>query len=226
MRDPAFYDRDIFNQDRIEVLRGSASMLFGRGSTGGAVNQVSKVPRLMTEHEVTTTVGNHDYGRITGDFNVHTGQDAALRLNVMKTRAGNNGSGSSVDKEGLALGYRWGIGTADEFMASVFYLNNDNGINYGLPWIRPTAGDSSAANTLIPGLAPTATAWPATRVTAAPGRSDWATCTASGAARNCAPRCARAPSSATSAPAPSASRRPAPRSRHSAPRPFCAAAPT
>ena len=45
MRDPAFYDRDIFNFDRIEVLRGSASMLFGRGSTGGVVNQVSKQPR-------------------------------------------------------------------------------------------------------------------------------------------------------------------------------------
>ncbi|HAU57927.1 MAG TPA: TonB-dependent siderophore receptor, partial [Comamonadaceae bacterium] len=34
MRDPAFYDRDTFNLDRVELLRGSASMLFGRGSTG------------------------------------------------------------------------------------------------------------------------------------------------------------------------------------------------
>ena len=44
VRDPAFYERDVFNFDRIEVLRGSASMLFGRGSTGGVVNQVSKQP--------------------------------------------------------------------------------------------------------------------------------------------------------------------------------------
>ena len=42
MRDIAQYNRDTFNYDRIEVLRGSASMLFGRGSTGGVVNQVSK----------------------------------------------------------------------------------------------------------------------------------------------------------------------------------------
>ena len=41
MRDPAFYDRDTFGNDRIELLRGSASMLFGRGSTCGAVNQGS-----------------------------------------------------------------------------------------------------------------------------------------------------------------------------------------
>jgi catecholate siderophore receptor len=154
MRDPAFYDRDTFNNDRIEVLRGSASMLFGRGSTGGAVNQVSKVPRLIDQHEVTTTLGNHAYRRLTGDFNFHTGENAALRLNVMRTRADNNGSGSSIDKGGIAASYRLGIGTRDEFMASAYYLNNDNGMNYGLPWIRPRATDSSAANTIIGSLAP------------------------------------------------------------------------
>ncbi|MES2424785.1 MAG: TonB-dependent receptor plug domain-containing protein, partial [Pseudomonadota bacterium] len=72
IRDPAFYDRDTFNLDRLEVLRGSASLLFGRGSTGGAVNQVSKIPRAITEHEVTTTLGSHDYRRIVGDFNINT----------------------------------------------------------------------------------------------------------------------------------------------------------
>jgi catecholate siderophore receptor len=156
MRDPAFYDRDTFNLDRLEVLRGSASMLFGRGSTGGAVYQVGKVPRLMTEHEVTTTVGSHAYGRITGDFNWHTGENAALRINAMVNKADNNGSGSSIDKRGLAGAYRWGIGTADEFMASLYWLDNDNGINYGLPWIKPRATDTSAANTVLPGLSPDA----------------------------------------------------------------------
>ncbi|HSW17274.1 MAG TPA: TonB-dependent receptor plug domain-containing protein, partial [Ramlibacter sp.] len=156
MRDPAFYDRDTFNNDRVEVLRGSASMLFGRGSTGGAVNQVSKPPRLMTEHEVTTTIGSHSYGRITGDFNIQTGPDAALRINAMKTRADNNGAGSSIDKQGLAAAYRWGVGTTNEFMANLYWLDNQNGINYGLPWIRPNASDLSSANTLLPGLSPKA----------------------------------------------------------------------
>jgi catecholate siderophore receptor len=156
MRDPAFYERDTFNNDRIEVLRGSASMLFGRGSTGGAVNQVSKVPRLVDGHEVTTTLGSHAYRRVTGDFNIKTGENAALRLNAMTTKADNNGAGSSIDKNGLAAAYRFGIGTADEFMASLYYLNNDNGINYGLPWIKPRATDTSAANTIIGSLDPTA----------------------------------------------------------------------
>jgi catecholate siderophore receptor len=156
MRDPAFYDRDTFNNDRVEVMRGSASMLFGRGSTGGAVNQVSKLPGLVTGHEVTTTLGNHGYRRATGDFNIVTGENAAVRFNAMATRADNNGSGSSIDKKGIAGAYRFGIGTADEFLASVYVLRNDNGINYGLPWIRPSATSSTASNTLIGSLAPTA----------------------------------------------------------------------
>ncbi len=150
IRDPAFYERDTFNLDRLEILRGSASMLFGRGSTGGAVNQVSKLPRLITEHEVTTTLGNHSYKRLTGDFNIKTGDDAALRINAMSTSADNNGAGSSLDKKGLAVSYRLGIGTANEFLASLYHLDNNNGMNYGMPWIRPNAASPASDTTVLP----------------------------------------------------------------------------
>ncbi len=156
MRDPAFYERDTFNYDRLELLRGSASMLFGRGSTGGAVNQVSKQPRLIDENEITTTLGSHNYRRVVGDFNRQIGDNAAVRINLMDTKADNNGSGSRVDKQGLAATLRWGIGTADEFVASLYYLDSNNGINYGMPWIKPRASDSTAANTIISSLDPTA----------------------------------------------------------------------
>ncbi|MEZ5647005.1 MAG: TonB-dependent receptor [Burkholderiaceae bacterium] len=140
MRDPAIYERDTFNLDRMEVLRGSASMLFGRGSTGGAVNQVSKQPRLIDEHQVDLTLGSHNYVRTTGDFNIKTGESAALRINAMATKADDNGSGASLDKRGLAAAYRWGIGERNEFQASLYHLDNNNGINYGIPYIAPTRG--------------------------------------------------------------------------------------
>ena len=155
VRDPAFYERDTFNLDRLEVLRGSASMLFGRGSTGGAVNQVSKTPRLMDENQLDLTLGSHNHVRVVGDFNKQTGESAALRLNVMKTQADNNGSGSSLDKEGIAGAYRWGIGEKDEFQVGLYHLNNNNGMNYGLPWIRPTPTSSALESTVLP-LDPTA----------------------------------------------------------------------
>ena len=143
MRDPAFYDRDTFNNDRIELLRGSASMLFGRGSTGGAVNQVSKPARAMGETSVDVTVGSHNYKRAVGDFNFQTGENAGLRITAMATKADSNGSGSSIDKKGVAATYRLGIGTQDEFSASLYYLDNNNGMNYGLPWIRANGKETS-----------------------------------------------------------------------------------
>ncbi|GAA6143825.1 TonB-dependent siderophore receptor [Hydrogenophaga sp. 5NK40-0174] len=145
MRDPAIYDRDTFNLDRMEVLRGSASMMFGRGSTGGAVNQVSKTPQLMDENQVDLTLGSHKYIRLTGDFNVATGESSAFRVNAMATNADNNGAGSSIDKRGLAAAYRWGIGERDEFQASFYHLNNKNGINYGMPYVPPSEGSSDRA---------------------------------------------------------------------------------
>jgi len=156
MRDPAFYERDTFNNDRIELLRGSASMLFGRGSTGGAVNQVSKAPRTIDQNEVTTTVGSFNYRRLTGDFNVQTGENAALRINAMATKADNNGAGSSIDKKGISGAYRFGIGTADEFSVGLYSLQNDNGMNYGLPWIKPTASAPTSATTVNDKLDPSA----------------------------------------------------------------------
>lgn len=140
LRDPAFYDRDTFNNDRIELLRGSASMLFGRGSTGGAVNQVSKQARSFLENEVTTTVGSFNYVRVTGDFNIATGEDSALRINAMANKADNNGSGSKIDKRGIAANYQFGMGTEDAFSLSLYSLDTNNGMNYGMPWTTTKGG--------------------------------------------------------------------------------------
>ena len=137
LRDPAFYERDTFNNDRVEVLRGSASMLFGRGSTGGAVNQVSKEPTIYKGHEIALTGGSGNYRRLTGDFNFRVGENAALRINAMSTEADNNGV--KVRKKGIAPSLRLGIGTSDEFVAGLYHLDNHNGIHYGLPWITPGA---------------------------------------------------------------------------------------
>jgi len=136
MRDPAFYERDSFNWDRLELLRGSASMLFGRGSTGGAANQVSKQPQLVNRHQVDVTLGSHSYFRGTGDFNIVTGEDAALRIVGMTHQAANDGAGNKIDKDGLAATYAWGIGTANEFQVGLYTLDNRNGVNYGLPWLE------------------------------------------------------------------------------------------
>jgi len=138
MRDIAQYNRDTFNLDRIEVLRGSASMLFGRGSTGGVVNQVSKAPRLITESHVDVTVGTGDYYRLNGNFNIKTDDDAALRIGLMQTDWHGRGevSGAGTHRKGAVVDYRWGIGTGDEWMASYYHLHYNDKPDYGIGWLN------------------------------------------------------------------------------------------
>ena len=102
MRDPAFYDRDSFNWDRLELLRGSASMLFGRGSTGGAVNQVTKQPSLRNFREISLTGGSGRNARALADMNFALTDTTALRINGMFNRS--DGYGYGVDKYGVAPG--------------------------------------------------------------------------------------------------------------------------
>jgi catecholate siderophore receptor len=138
MRDIAQYNRDTFNVDRVEVLRGAASMLFGRGSTGGIINQVSKQPRLITEHEVNATVGTHNYQRLQGDFNFKLDDDAALRINAMATDGDGRGdnAGAATHRRGLALDYRFGIGTANEFEISYYHLHYNDKPDWGFQWLN------------------------------------------------------------------------------------------
>jgi catecholate siderophore receptor len=144
IRDIAQYNRDTFDYDRIEVLRGSASMLFGRGSTGGVVNQVSKVPRLITEHEVNVTVGDGNYLRTTGDFNFRLGDESAMRIGTMTTDWNGRAGKASTQRRGLAADYRIGIGTANEFLFSLYHLNYNDKPDLGGRWLEGRPAPFSA----------------------------------------------------------------------------------
>ncbi|MGE8318921.1 MAG: TonB-dependent receptor [Comamonas sp.] len=133
MRDAPLYERDTFNLDRVEVLKGSASMLFGKGSTGGVVNQVNKSPLLIDQHEASYMFGTGKDHRATGDFNFVTGENAALRLNVMAENHDNYGAFQR--KRGIAPTFAWGIGTRDEFSVGLYYLDIDGRPSYNHPWL-------------------------------------------------------------------------------------------
>jgi len=52
IRDDALYYRDMSNIERVEVLKGPAAVLYGRGSSGGLINSVTKKPTFTPEQEV------------------------------------------------------------------------------------------------------------------------------------------------------------------------------
>src|ERR1700741_1109967 len=59
VRDIGEYNRDLFNIEQVEVLKGPSSLMFGRGSTGGIIHQVSKTPSLLPIREVALQLGSH-----------------------------------------------------------------------------------------------------------------------------------------------------------------------
>src|SRR5580700_9058676 len=101
IRDAAVYTRDSFNLESVEVVKGPSATLFGRGSTGGAINQVSKAPTLAPVDSVTLDFGtNHEY-RATTDIDVPLSSTAAFRFNAM-------GESSEVADRDFVKNRRWG----------------------------------------------------------------------------------------------------------------------
>jgi catecholate siderophore receptor len=83
MRDFGSHYRDPFNYQSVDVLQGPSSMTFGRGSTGGVVNQQTKTPEALKFISGTLQFGSDLTHRITADVNGPLGQTSAFRLNVM-----------------------------------------------------------------------------------------------------------------------------------------------
>lgn len=89
VRDDAMYFRDLADIERIEVLKGPAAVLYGRGSSGGLINRVTKKPQFgVTRGEATLGLGSFDYRRATADLNLGLNESAAFRLNVAKEDSG------------------------------------------------------------------------------------------------------------------------------------------
>lgn len=136
MRDIAQYNRETFNLERIEVLRGSASMIYGRGSTGGIINQVTKTPLATDRYSASVTLGTYSYKRILADLNKGLSDTSGFRLNLMKTDAESFRSGVSQDRWGVAPAYVWGAGTQNEIYLAYYKLREDNVPDFGIPYFQ------------------------------------------------------------------------------------------
>jgi len=132
-RDRGQYYRDTFALDSVEVLMGPSSMLFGRGSTGGAINQVSKKPQLRGSDEVSASLTTNGMVRATADHDQAIGADAAVRVAVM----GQSGRPTTRDEMtnrdyGVAPSITVGIGAPTQITLSALLQHNHDMPDYGL----------------------------------------------------------------------------------------------
>lgn len=83
---------DIYDVERIEVLRGPQGTLYGRNTIGGAIKYVSRKPGQEFGGELSVTAGNYDR------LDVKAGIEGALIENTLSAKA----SFASLQREGYA----------------------------------------------------------------------------------------------------------------------------
>jgi catecholate siderophore receptor len=139
IRDFGSYYRDSFDYEQVEVLEGPAGVQFGRGSTGGVINQVSKVPGADRFLHVDTQFGTDATRRVTVDGNepLPALGDAAFRFNGMGTEGGVAGRPyAENDRYGLAPSLTFNVHGLSRVTLSYFHFTESDTPDYGLPWFE------------------------------------------------------------------------------------------
>jgi catecholate siderophore receptor len=146
-RDRGQYYRDTFALEAVEVLMGPSSMLFGRGSTGGVIDQVGKVPQRKGLTELSGSVTTNGMVRATVDHDRPVGETAAIRIAAMAQEGAPGTRDAMKNRDaGVAPSLRLGIGTLTEITLSALLQRNHDMPDYGVPPLngRPAPVDRDA----------------------------------------------------------------------------------
>ncbi|MES2444015.1 MAG: TonB-dependent receptor [Pseudomonadota bacterium] len=156
VRDPAAQTREVFSTEQVQIVRGSDSTLGGRGSAGGSINIISKLPVQGDFIRLTGSAGSADYKRVTIDGNYNIGDFVGVRLAGMwhdQDVAGRDAIWAR--RWGVAPSITIGLGTSTRLTAAYYYLEShelpDSGIPFlytignapgtGEVWTTPALGD-------------------------------------------------------------------------------------
>ena len=138
-RDIGDYYRDTFDFEQVQVLEGPASTLFGRGSTGGVINQVTKKPQLAGFISGSLTAGTDLTRRVTVDVNEtlpELGSGAAFRIVAMGHQADVTGRDVvEQNRYGFAPSLSLGLGTPTRLTLAYLHESANDIPDYGIPYL-------------------------------------------------------------------------------------------
>lgn len=146
VRDSGVSVRENFFTEQIEILRGPGSSFAGRGTTGGAINIVTK--QATTEksfYNMDTTFGTDGTKRITLDVNQVISPTFAIRAGGLFQDAGVAGRNyTSDDRGGGFIATKWT--PTDAIKVTTDYVHTDiHGLpDFGVPYYRPGETGSSS----------------------------------------------------------------------------------
>jgi len=135
VRDIGAQTREVFAVEQVEVIKGSDSVLGGRGSAGGTIDIVSKLPKASDFARGDVSFGNAAYKRATFDLNKQIGPIAAFRIEGMWHDQDVAGRDAIWQKRwGIAPSFTIGLGTPTRLTAAYYHLHTNELPDSGLPY--------------------------------------------------------------------------------------------
>ena len=98
LRDDVQYFRDVYNVQRIEVLKGPNAMIFGRGGAGGVINRVTRTADWDAARALRLEGGSFEHYRATVDLDQPVNDSFALRLTGLWQESGSYRDGVHLDR--------------------------------------------------------------------------------------------------------------------------------
>lgn len=145
LRDDALYFRDLSNIEQIEVLKGPASVLYGRGSSGGLINRITKKPGIA-KSEVTAQIGSWNQRRAELDLaRNYSESGVAFRVTGAVERSDSYRSQQFLDREAFAPSLSFKLGSDTSLMLQAEYLSDRRVTDFGIPAYRGRPVDVPAS---------------------------------------------------------------------------------
>jgi catecholate siderophore receptor len=136
VRDDAQYYRDLYNVERVEALKGSNAMIFGRGGGGGVINRVSKDAGFAPIRAFTLEGGSFDHKRGTVDVNEAITSRLAARFNGMYENSGGFRDAASLERSGLNPTLSIAAGANTSVRLGYEYFRDHRTVDRGIPSFR------------------------------------------------------------------------------------------
>ena len=147
IRDDSQYIRDLHNIERVEVLKGPAAVLYGRGSQGGIVNRVSKAPEPGRRSSIEAQGGSEDLRSLYADLSADPSDTISLRLNMGNQDNNSFRDGINGSRQLFAPSMSWQLTPDLNWLVQYEYSRYNRTPDRGIPGVNGRPADVSRSTT-------------------------------------------------------------------------------
>lgn len=133
VRDDVQYFRDLYNAERVEVLKGPNAMIFGRGGGGGVINRVTKKADWSSERSLSLEAGSSRHRRATIDLAQPLDTSLAGRMVAMYERSASFRDFVNVERWGVNPSIAWRSGEGLTMSLAYEHFEDDRTVDRGAP---------------------------------------------------------------------------------------------